>query len=149
MAYFSSLPGTTKERKRERERKGKRERINEERDENNKAKGPRREDRGEGGRISSVERRRDGEKVEVEGGWERVKGRIKWERKEGAMHGRVSGIELSTQTRDGYYVERVITTACEGVFKDVVRAREIETLLAGFNGAAARGFSSSPNELQP
>lgn len=43
----------------------------------------------------------------------------------------MSGIELSTQTRDGYYVERVITTACEGVFKDVVRAREIETLLAG------------------
>lgn len=68
------------------------------------------------------------------------------------MHGRVSGIELSTQTRDGYYVERMITTACEGVFKDVVRAREIETLLAGFNGAriaAARGFSSSPNEFQP
>lgn len=65
------------------------------------------------------------------------------------MHGRVSGIELSTQTRDGYYVERVITTACEGVFKDVVRACEIETLLAGFNGAAACGFSSSLNELQP
>lgn len=45
----------------------------------------------------------------------------------------------------------MITTACEGVFKDVVRAREIETLLAGFNGAriaAARGFSSSPNEFR-
>lgn len=66
MAYFSSLPGTAKER--EREKKGKRGKINEERDENNKrTEGRGEKARGEDGRISSVERRRDGEKDEVEG----------------------------------------------------------------------------------
>lgn len=40
-------------------------------------------------------------------------------------------------------MERVITTACEGVFKHVVRAREIETLLNGARIAAARGFSQT------
>lgn len=60
------FPGTAKER--EREKKGKRGRINEERDENNKrTEGGGEKNRGEDGRISSVERRRDGEKDEVEG----------------------------------------------------------------------------------
>lgn len=76
MAYFSSLPGTAKERKRE--KKGKRGRINEERDENNKrTEGGGEKDRGEDGRISSVERRRDGEKDEVEGVGNGLK--IKWD----------------------------------------------------------------------
>lgn len=56
MAYFSSLPGTAKERKRE--KKGKRGRINEERDENNKrTEGEERRIEGKtgGSRVSSEE----------------------------------------------------------------------------------------------
>ena len=63
---------------------------------------------------------------EREGVREGVKGRIKRERKERTMLW-VSGIELSGANTRWYYVERLITTACEGVFRDLVRAREIDS----------------------